>query len=160
MTDPKDLTKKFWSHLKSDRTVMLGLEQFEHNHARPMTAQFEEEGGPIWFFTSKDTAIAQHLDKAAPGFFTFTSKGHDIFAIVHGTVAAGNDPAVIDRLWNPFIAAWYEGGKTDPKLLLLRFDPGPAEIWLNASSLMAGIKILLGSDPKEDYKDHVAKVRL
>ena len=29
---------------------------------------------------------------------------------------------MIDRLWNPFVAAWFEG-KDDPKLQLLRFDP-------------------------------------
>ena len=34
------------------------------------------------------------------------------------------DPKTIDRLWNPFVAAWFEGGKSDPKLALLRFEPG------------------------------------
>ena len=72
----------------------------------------------------------------------------------------GNDPEMIDRLWNRFVAAWYEGGKTDPKLVLLRFDPQEAEIWENASSLVAGLRLLLGADPKEDYEDKVAKVLL
>jgi len=31
---------------------------------------------------------------------------------------------------------------------------------LNASSLLAGVKILMGSDPKKDYKDHVAHIDL
>ena len=35
-----------------------------------------------------------------------------------------------------------------------------AEIWLDASSLVAGIKMLLGADPKKDYKDKVAEVDL
>ena len=61
------------------------------------------------------------------------------------------DRANIDRLWNPFVAAWFEGGKTDPKLLLLRFDPREAQIWLNENSLFAGVKLLLGTDPKDDY---------
>ena len=62
-------------------------------------------------------------------------------------------------VWNPFVAAWYTG-KDDPSLRLLRFDPGVAEIWQNASSLFAGIKMLVGIDPKRDYQDDVAKVRL
>ena len=66
---------------------------------------------------------------------------------------------MIDRLWNRFIAAWFES-KDDPKLALLRFDAGTAEIWPDASSLVAGIKMLLGVDPKEEYKDKVAKVAL
>jgi hypothetical protein len=33
-------------------------------------------------------------------------------------------------------------------------------VWLNGSSVVAGIKMLLGVDPKQDYKDKVAKVDL
>ena len=53
-----------------------------------------------------------------------------------------------------------EGGKSDPKLALLRLDAERAEIWLDASSVIAGIKMLLGVDPKPDYKDKVAEVSL
>ena len=41
-----------------------------------------------------------------------------------------------------------------------RFDPKDAEIWLDGSSLLAGLKVLFGSDPKEDYAGNVAKVSL
>jgi hypothetical protein len=44
--------------------------------------------------------------------------------------------------------------------VLLRFDPEKPEIWLDASSIVAGIKMLLGVDPKKDYKDKVAEVTL
>ena len=63
-----------------------------------------------------------------------------------------NDPAVIDRLWNRFVAAWYEGGKSDPQLQLLRLDPGHAQVWLNENSLSAGIKLMLGKDPEEGIR--------
>ncbi|OYW97176.1 MAG: hypothetical protein B7Z15_23575 [Rhizobiales bacterium 32-66-8] len=79
---------------------------------------------------------------------------------MHGGLSLDNNPAVIDRLWNRYVAAWYEGGKSDPKLALLRLDPERAEIWLDASSIVAGIKMLLGADPKQDYKDKVATVSL
>jgi general stress protein 26 len=63
-------------------------------------------------------------------------------------------------LWNPFAAAWYEHGKDDPKLALLRFDAERAEIWLDGSSLVAGVKALFGRDPKKDYQGKVAEVEL
>jgi general stress protein 26 len=66
---------------------------------------------------------------------------------------------IIDRLWNRFVAAWYDG-KDDPKIALIRLEPENAEIWIDASSVVAGIKMLLGIDPKEDYKDKVAEVTL
>ena len=48
----------------------------------------------------------------------------------------------------------------DPKLALHRLEAEYAEIWLDASSLVAGIRMLFGADPKQDYKDKVAEVRL
>jgi general stress protein 26 len=160
MTTPEKLQEKFWQALKDDRTVMLGLVGVEENHARPMTGLFEDQSGPIWFFTSKEAALYRGTTSGQRASFTFASKGHSLFATVHGTLVADHDRAVIDRLWNPFIAAWFEDGKDDPKLALLRFDPESAEIWEDEWSLVAGIKLLLGIDPKEDYKDKVAEVRL
>ena len=160
MPSPQELEAKFWKSLKSDMTMMLGLDGVEDGHTRPMTAQVENGRGPIWFFTAKDNAMVQKLSGGHRAIATFASKGHDLFATVHGSVRLDNDRAVIDRLWNPFVAAWYEQGKDDPKLALLRLDPERAEIWENASSLVAGIKLLLGVDPKKDYKDKVAEIRL
>lgn len=161
MPTPQELEAKFWKALKSDMTMMLGLDGVEDGHARPMTAQIEGDHGPIWFFTAKDQQIVRKLEPGARAIATFTSKGHDLFATLHGTLSLETDRAVVDRLWNRYVAAWFEGGKDDPKLALLRLDPEGAEIWEDASSLVAGIKMLLGlGDPKEEYKDQVAKVDL
>ena len=160
MPSQQEIEAKFWKALKSDMTMMLGLDGVEDGHARPMTAQIEGERGPMWFFTSKENAIVQKLGQGDRAIATFASKGHDIFATIHGTVSLDNDRATIDRLWNRYVAAWFEGGKDDPKLALLRLDAEKAEIWVDASSVVAGIKLLLGADPKEEYKDKVAKVAL
>lgn len=160
MPSDKEIKEKFWKALKSDRTVMLGISG--EDNAQPMTALLEDkrEEGPIWIFTSKETDLAKALGRQDAAVLNFASKGHDLFATVQGRLSADNNPDAIDRLWNPFVAAWFEGGKTDPKLQLLRFDADHAQIWLNENSVFAGIKLLLGSDPKKDYKDKVADVRL
>jgi len=160
MTDELELQEKFWKALKSDMTVMLGLAGVDEGHTRPMTAQLDGDGGPIWFFTSTESELVKQVDATHRAVATFASKGHDVFAAIHGDLVVDNDRAVIDRLWNRFVAAWYEQGKDDPKLVLLRFDAERAEIWKDGSSLWAGIKMLLGSDPKQDYKDNVAEVAL
>lgn len=160
MTTPQELEQKLWKALKSDRTLMLGLDGVEDGHSRPMTAQVEGERGPIWFFTGKPNALVEHLAKGHRAIAAFSSKGHDLFASIKGNLVVDNDRAVIDRLWNPFIAAWFEGGKDDPNLVLLRLDAENAEVWLNESNLLAGVKMLFGVDPKKDYEDKVADVDL
>lgn len=162
MNTPADIEKKFWKELKADMTVMLGLVGAEAGHARPMTAQLEGDEGPIWFFGSKDSELGKALGDSGShdAAFTFAGKDHNVFASVHGRLTADNRRDMIDRLWNPFVAAWYEG-KDDPKLLLMRMNPGQGQIWIDGSSLIAGIKMLMGvSDPKKDYADKVAKVDL
>lgn len=162
MTDEADIEAKFWKALKSDRTVMLGLTGTDEGHAQPMTGQLDGDAkrGPIWFFTAKQTDLAQALGEGHPALIHFAGKGHDLFASVEGRLVPDNDRETIDRLWNPFVAAWFEGGKEDPALQLLRFDPSSAQIWLNENSVFAGVRLLLGRDPKEDYKDKMADVRL
>ena len=160
MDSPQEFERKLWKALDSDRTLMLGLDGVEDGHARPMTAQVEDGRGPIWFFTSTDSNLVRQLDKGNRAIAAFCSKDHELFASIKGTLSVDNDRAVIERLWNPFVAAWYEGGKDDPKLALLRLDAEQAEVWLNASSMVAGVKMLLGIDPKKDYGDKVARVDL
>lgn len=159
MPTDAELRARFWTGLRDDRTVMLGLAGDWPEPARPMTALLEgdQAQGPVWFFTARDTQLAEGLAATTPAFFTFASKGHDLFATVQGNLAPDDDRAMIDRLWSPFVAAWYEGGKADPKLLLMRFDPVEAEIWQSGSSLVAGLKMLLGVGVRNVHQDNVTK---
>ena len=161
MPSDAEITAKFWKALKSDMTMFLGLDGVEDGHARPMTAQIEgEDSGPIYFFASKDNAMIDGLSQTNRAMAHFVSKGHEVWATIHGSLSLDNDRATVDRLWNPYVAAWYEGGKDDPKLALLRLDTEHAQIWLDGSSVVAGVKALLGIDPKKDYQDKVAEVAL
>ena len=160
MATKEAIEARFWKALKSDMTGMRGLDGVEGGHSRPMTAQVNTDHGPVWMFTARDTSLVAALVAGSRATATFASKGHDLFASIRGTLTIDNDREVIDRLWNPFVAAWYEGGKDDPRLVLLRFDTEDAEIWLDETSLLAGVKLLLGIDPKKDYRDKVAQVDL
>lgn len=162
MATELEIREKFWKHLKSERTIMLGLINDPTGHSQPMTAQLEEDHdqGPIWIFTSKETDFAKSVGTGQRVMAQFVSKGHDLFACFDGDVTPNNDRAMIEKLWSPFVAAWFEGGKDDPKLQLLRLDPGHAHIWLNENSLFAGVKMLLGKDPKEEYAGKTADVSL
>jgi general stress protein 26 len=163
MTDEAQLTEKLWKALKSDMTVMLGLSGVEEGHSQPMTAQIEdsaERGGPIWFFTATDTDLVKAMGEHHRSVLHFASKGHEVFASLHGELVRDNDRATIDRLWNRFVAAWFEGGKEDPRLQLLRFEPQDGQVWLNEHSLVAGVKLLLGRDPKAEYRDKAGRVQL
>jgi general stress protein 26 len=161
-TDTQErLEKKLWEELESSPFVMLGLQGVEDSLTRPMTAQIDNDR--IWFFGAHSEQLVRGLTQSNRAIATYTSKGHDLFASIHGTLSLDNDREVIDRLWNPMAASWYKEGKDDPDLALIRFDTESADIWEAqlGSTLKAAMIRLLGRDPgKQHHSDHRAEVAL
>lgn len=157
-----ELERKFWSELEKSPFVMLGLQGVEDSRTRPMSAQIDEDK-TIYFFAARSEHLFQGIGQASRAIATFASKGHDLFANIHGSLAIDDNPAKIDRFWNPLIASWYEQGRDDPDLVLLRFDTESAEIWeaTAGSSVKAALLKLLGRDPGKDHqREHKAQVAL
>ena len=126
-----DAEQEFWKHLKSSNTGMLGIDAPGY-HSQPMTAYREEETGTIWFFTRDDTQLAQDIAGGGQsGMFTYGSKDQEVWACFHGAMSLHRDQSVIDKHWNPILAAWYPDGKEDPKLTLIRFDADDGRVWVS-----------------------------
>lgn len=163
MADDAEIEEKFWSELKRSPFVMLGVEGARDGATQPMTANFEDEdkdGGVIWFFTAKDHELTQAMGQSARAIGSYSSKGHDLFASLRGTLELTNDRSVIDRLWNPITAEWYEG-KDDPKMALVRFDIDDVKIWKSdlGGFLKPALNKLFGRKPESGMKEKVAEVR-
>ena len=159
------LEKKFWEELDSSPFVMLGLQGVDDSFTRPMTAQVdgEDDRRQIWFFAAQSEDLVKALDRSNRAIATFASKGHDLFASIHGSLAIDNDRQTIERLGNPIIASWYKDGKDDPDLALIRFDAERADIWEAhlGSTLKAALVRMLGRDPGKQHQDeHRAEVAL
>ncbi len=160
MPSDTEIEARFWKDLAASPFMMLGLDGARDGHTQPMTAKTDGASGPIWFFASKDIGLIDALGESHRAIATYASKGHDLFASVHGTLSIERDPAVVDRLWDKHVETWFEGGRNDPKVALLRLDTETAEIWLAGSTIGAMISRLFGKDPKADYKDNIAEVSL
>ncbi len=148
------LEEKFWAELQASPFLMLGLQGVDDAHTRPMTAQLD--GRDIWFFARRSEELVKGLARPARAVATFASKGHDLFACIHGSLAIAEDRAEIDRLWSPSVSNWYRGGKDDPELALIRFDAESVHIWqaeTGAAFKAAAVK-LLGGDPQRAADAH------
>jgi general stress protein 26 len=162
MADTQEIEEKFWSELKSSPFVMLGIEGARDGATQPMTANFEDqdrEGGVVWFFTAKDHDLTRAMGQSNRAIASFSAKGHDVFASLRGTLEIRNDREVIDRLWSPMVAEWYEG-KDDPKMALVRFDIDDAKIWKSdvQGFLKPAFNKLIGRKPEAGMKEKVAEV--
>lgn len=166
----EEVKQTFWKELASSPFMMLGLQGVEDSRTRPMTAQVDPEqgkesdtGGTIYFFGAKSERLVQGIGSGHRAVATYVSKGHDLFAHVHGELMLVNDPALVDKLWNPMIASWYKEGKQDPDLQLIRFHAERAEIWKSeaGATLVAAALRFLGRDPGKDHqRENQAEVAL
>ncbi len=159
MTAEAKITDRFWEELQAKPMVMLGVVGDRDGHTQPMTAQFEGRLGPIWFFAGKDDDLYSLVGTGARAIMSYTAPGHDLYASVHGAILQEDNRKVVDRFWNSFVAAWYEGGKEDPNLALLRFEPENAKIWLAETGLGTMVKAFF-KGPKAAAESMVAEVQL
>lgn len=129
--DPKDVEERLWKEIPKGRTGMLGTVGSEHaGHFQPMTAFPDPDGGVIWFFTRTETDLARAAN-GARAMFVIQSKDEELQACIGGRLTQDRRRDVIDRNWNPMVAAWYPDGKDDPALTLLRFDCDDAAVWIS-----------------------------
>jgi general stress protein 26 len=164
MAETQEIEEKFWSELKNSPFIMLGVEGTRDGATRPMTVNFEDqdrEAGILWIFTAKDHDLTRAMGQSDRAIGSYSAKGHDLFASLRGTLEIANDPAVIERLWNPFVGQYYEG-KDDPKLALVRFDVEDAKIWLSdvEGFLKPAFNKLLGRKPEAGLNEKVAEIDL
>lgn len=47
-----------------------------------------------------------------------------------------NSPEHVDKYWSPMVAAWFEGGKDDPHLTMLRLQLDDVAIWASSNSTL------------------------
>lgn len=146
-----ELKDQFWHALADSPFVFLERRE-EPEKAVVMTAKLDRNANSaIWFFTRK----SHHLAGMGPAVATFAAKGHDIFARFQGTLTEETSRERLDKEWDSMTAAWYDGGKDDPDLLMLRMDLGEAEIWNSDLGTLNNTKMMLGMDVRDKAaKEH------
>lgn len=156
MSNESEIRARFWRELEASPFLMVGLSG-SHQHSLPMTAHLDRNANhAFWFYTSKDNRLAP----GGPAMAQFSARDHYLFACIEGTLTPETDPAVIDRHWSKDVEGWYPGGRSDPTLLMLRFNLGTAEIWRADMSIKGVFKQLFGGDVREEMKGKHAEVLL
>ena len=118
------------------RTAMLGLREPDHA-MQPMTLYPDKDGHAIWFLSSTQTDLVKALDgQGKLAELVVISKDHDAHVSLRGRLSHLHDDAKVDELWSAPAAAWFEGGRDDPTIALLRFDPAEAQIWASTTSAL------------------------
>ncbi len=150
------MRESMWKAISDSPFMMVSLSE-KNDHSLPMTAQLDPDArGKFWFYTTTDNRIAG----GGKAMVQFVSKGHDLFACISGTLVHETDPAVIDRYWSKQVEAWYEQGRNDPSLKMMRLELDDAEVWVSHLDLKGTFKLVLGKSIDLDEAGDHAKYDL
>jgi general stress protein 26 len=95
----------------------------------------EDLGHFVWFVTARGTDLETATrNSVTPARFVAADSSAGLYADVEGTLAQVKDQETLDKVWSVFAAAWFEGGKDDPDVCLLRFAPSEAEVSVTAQN--------------------------
>ncbi|MFT3901612.1 MAG: pyridoxamine 5'-phosphate oxidase family protein [Niabella sp.] len=106
----------------------------DYPHAVPMSRQEVDEEGNIWFLFSSESETHRNLQQNNKVCLQYAHVGDYNFLSVNGTAEISQDKERIDKYWNKMIEAWFEKGKEDPRIRVLKVIPGEAYYWDNKSN--------------------------
>lgn len=114
--------------LKSARTASVTTRTAEGAlHSRPLGIVEDDFDGKLWFFTADPSAKTADV-AAHPEVNVSVGDGKGWLSL-SGTAKVSRDQARIDKYWNPWAAAYFEGGREDPSVALLEIDVDTIEYW-------------------------------
>lgn len=109
--------------------VCTNPENTERIHAVPMSHQEVDDEGNIWFLFSSESETYQNLQRNKNISVLFSDVKDYNFVNVHGQAEISGDALRIDKYWNKMVEAWFERGKDDPRIRVLKVKVKDAHYW-------------------------------
>nr|MBI1229979.1 pyridoxamine 5'-phosphate oxidase [Cytophagales bacterium] len=124
--------KLIWNLIKDIKVGMLvthELGEEETMRGRPMSLVQDAYDGTLFFYTSKNDAKAFEIKQDREVCLTFSNPKDNVYVSLSGKAKIAEDKELIDKYWNPWVAAWFENGKEDPDLTMLKVKINKGEHW-------------------------------
>lgn len=132
---PADHRATFWRRLKAINAGMLGIRgdlQFV-----PMSHQIsDEDDNTLWFISARGTHLVNALEAGSQEAMHLVAEGSGkLYARIEGRLELSNDQGRLDELWNAVASTWFEGGREDPDVRLLKLNITGGEVWTTTGGM-------------------------
>lgn len=151
---------QLWTKMDDISTCMLWVTG-SGQHPQPMTIFPDTKTGVVWFISSKDTDLVQAVGEGAEAACTVQSASDDFHASLIGSIEQTQNDQKLDELWSYGVAAWFEHGREDSDIALLKYVPREAAVWeTDGNPVKVGLKLMRtamqdGEDAPGVSKHHV-----
>ncbi|MFC0810522.1 pyridoxamine 5'-phosphate oxidase family protein [Paracoccus panacisoli] len=118
----------FWKRLDDVNAGMLGCDP--DWRLVPMSHYADPDEDALWFITAEGTDLAEAVAGGAKkAVHVVSSQGGKLYARIEGELSLSDDREKLDEIWNAVASSWFEDGKQDDDVRLLRLSLNAAEVW-------------------------------
>ena len=117
-----------------------------HLHECPMTtSETDLAAKEIWFIGDKKTETVADIKNNPQVNLSYACQEGKDYVSINGTAELVDDAAKLDELWSPVYNAFYEHGKEDANIQLIKVIPNGAEYWLSGNTMVNMFKMTVAA---------------
>jgi general stress protein 26 len=123
---------------------------------RPMATQEVDEQGNFWFLSQKSSHKNHDITEDPEVQLLYSNVGSSEYLSVFGYAEEIKDPSRLEELWSPVAKTWFNEGKDDPELTILKVNAADAYYWDTKNNKMIQLlKIAAGSVAGKSFDDGI-----
>lgn len=123
-------------------TMMTTRNTEDHLHACPMNTTETSIGAKeIWFIGHSPSETVDNIKKNPEVNLAYVTQDDEKYLSITGTAELVDDKEKLDELWSVMYNAYFEQGKEDPKVQLIKVVPHGAEYWANGNAISSAVKM-------------------
>ncbi|TXF88508.1 pyridoxamine 5'-phosphate oxidase family protein [Neolewinella aurantiaca] len=111
----------------------------------PMSVQQVDDQGNLWFFSGKDSDHNADIRNAPATQVLLANSSDSDYLSLYGKSTITEDRSKIEELWSPAVKTWFQEGKDDPNLSLIRFTPDEGFYWDTKNGKMVAMAKMMAS---------------
>lgn len=123
-------------------TMMTTRTHEDHLHSCPMNTTETSIGAKeIWFIGHSPSETVDNIKNNPQVNLAYVSQDDKNYLSITGKAELVEDKEKLDELWSVTYNAYFEQGKEDPKVQLIKVTPHGAEYWANGNAITNAIKM-------------------
>ncbi|MGN0002112.1 MAG: pyridoxamine 5'-phosphate oxidase family protein [Sphingobacterium composti] len=114
----------------------------QYPYMTPMSRQEIDDEGNIWYLISSESETYKNLEVNPKISLAFCDPGSYTFLSIDGIAESSRDQDRIDKYWNKFVEVYFEKGKEDSSIRVLKVTPLDSHYWdTKTNKLMTLVKV-------------------
>ena len=123
-------------------TMMTTRNDENHLHSCPMNTTETSIGAKeIWFIGHKPSETVDNIEQNPEVNLAYVTQESDKYLSISGTAELVEDEEKLNELWSVMYNAYFEQGKEDPMVQLIKVVPHGAEYWANGNAITSAVKM-------------------